>query len=144
MFINVNKDWRSGRLHYVDFRYREGDSASQAVVGLGPRDEALATLDLTRLDELRMLGRLKEYGQALTEAFFAAVRLRSRGALSALAAIAAPAGLEKFQLAPVDKAAELVAVPGGPLAATQAARALMQFRGSPFGGIQNGVGRFLR
>jgi hypothetical protein len=70
-------------LHYVDFRYSEGDSASQAVVGLGPRDEALATLDLTRLDELRMLGRLKEYGQALTEAFFAAVRLRSRGGRSA-------------------------------------------------------------
>ena len=167
----------------VDFRYSEGDSASQAVVGLGPRDEALATLDLARLDELRLLGRLKEYGQALTEAFFAAeclrtafaqaraasqqagaalrvrlgigssamelhklrwellndphngaplvteqtiffsrylssqdwraVRLRSRGALSALAAIAAPAGLEKFQLAPVDKAAELAAVTAG-------------------------------
>jgi hypothetical protein len=169
-------------IYIVDFRYNDGDAASQADVRLGARDQAYVSFDFNRLVELRMTGDMRAYGQVLTEAFFGAeclraafsqaratsqssgtalrirlavaadaqelhplgwellcdpqscgplatdqtvyfsrylssqdwrpVRLRSKGELKALAVIAAPDGLDAYQLAPVDRMAEAASIAG--------------------------------
>jgi hypothetical protein len=61
----------------VDFRFSDGDAASQAEVRLGAREAALVSFDLNQLSEFWSAGELKEYGQALTTAFFRAESLRT-------------------------------------------------------------------
>jgi hypothetical protein len=61
----------------VDFRFSDGDAASQAEVRLGAREEALVSFDFQQLNDLLAAGEWKEYGQALTAAFFSAESLRT-------------------------------------------------------------------
>lgn len=61
----------------VDFRFSDGDAASQAEVRLGAREAALVSFDFNQLNDLLAAAELKEYGQALTAAFFGAESLRT-------------------------------------------------------------------
>jgi hypothetical protein len=167
----------------VDFRYSDSDPYSQSEVRLGAGQAAYATFDFAALDELRELGDMKAYGQALTDSLFRGeelrtalaqaraaveqmrgslrlrlnihpaagelntlrwetlldpqggicfstdqnihfsrylasmdwrpVRLRAKGELKALVAVAAPQGLDAYKLASVDKPAEVESITSG-------------------------------
>jgi len=60
----------------VSFRFSDGDPTNQVDVGLGAREQRLVTFNFQQLTEFLSSGELKEYGQALTAAFFGAESLR--------------------------------------------------------------------
>jgi hypothetical protein len=90
----------------VDFRFSDGDTASQTEVRLGAREAALAAFDFHQLRDFLDAGDLKAYGQALTAAFFGAESLRTAFAQARAASQQAGAAL-RIRLAIAANALEL-------------------------------------
>jgi len=72
--FSINRQERDS--YSVNFRFTDNNISSQADVHLGSRQLALISFNFKQLNELLLMGKLKEYGQELTTSFFSSESLR--------------------------------------------------------------------